>query len=289
MGAKPQLAVSSYEFKGTPLVEMLEFVARLDVRLVELWPFSVDGEDLPAARQALAARNMEVSCVSAMSTHRLNQEATDLAQQAILRAITLAREFGAPLVTTYMGASPDRDLSTMLQRYVQDLEPCLEEATRHGITILLENMFDHRNEDPAGTKPSRTAAGTLAVAEAVASPHFGVTYDPCNFHIAAIEPYPYAYELLRPFIRNVHLKDATLYAETLHGDPHPYAHWLDSMTGRWLSRPVGQGAVNFYALFERLSQDGFSGPLTLDIMTRPHEREAAYRDGVAYVRRWLDV
>lgn len=286
--AKPQIAISGYEFKTLSFSQILDYLAQLGVRRLELWPYNVEGEDLAQARRELASRHMEVSCVSAMSAARLNQEPTDQARQAIQRAITLARELGAPYVTTYMGATPSRDPFTTLKLYVAGLAPCLEEAAKHNITILLENMFDHRNEDPQGTKLSRSALGTLAVAEAVASPHFGITYDPCNFHIAAIEPYPYGYDLLKPHIRNVHIKDTTLYNERLHrAIPDP--SWVDSITGRWLSLPAGQGAVNFYGLFQRLRQDQFDGYITLDIMTPVEGRDAIYRQSVEFVRRMLDI
>lgn len=267
--------------------EILDFLNGLSVSSLELWPYNVEGGNLSAVRRELTDRNVQVSCVSAMSTHRLNKENTREAQQAILTSIALASELGARYVTTYMGSNPLQDPFTALKLYVRGLEPCLREAANHGITILIENMFDHRAEDPQGTKLSRHPEGTLAVVEAVASPHFGVTYDPCNFHITGTEPYPYAYELLKQHIRNVHMKDATKYAEILHGDLQAHGHWVDSRTGRWLSTPVGAGAVNFHGLLRALSRDGYSGHLTIDILTLPETREPAYAQSIEFIRRLM--
>ncbi len=288
MSDRPHIAISGYEFKGMRFTEVLSFLDSLGVRFLELWPYNVDGENLSTISRELAARNIHVSCVSAMSTHRLNQEETEEAQQAIFRSIDLARQLGAQYVTTYMGSTPTREPFTTLKWYTRDLEPCLHEATSYGITILLENMFDHRSEDPQGTKLSRRPEGTRAVVEAVNSPNFGVTYDPCNFHIAGIEPYPYAYELLKPYIHNVHVKDVIKYNKMLHGDLQAYPHWVDSLTGCWLSVSPGEGAVNFSGLLGRLYQDGYSGYLTIDIMTLPRERESAYARSVQFIRKLQD-
>lgn len=288
-GGRPQLAVSSYEFKTLAFEAILDYVASLGVQAVELWPYNVAGLDLGAARDMLAARDMRVSCVSAGSTHRLNGEPTEAAQQAIFYSIELARALGASQVTTYLGSTPIRDVYTTLRLYARDLAPCLAEAARHGITILLENMFDHRAEDPHGTRLSRTPQGIRSLVEAVNSTGFGITFDPCNFHIAGVEPYPYAYDWLKDGIHNVHVKDATRYAEWLHGDLAQYPHWTDSQTGPWLSRPVGQGAVNFSGLIQRLCQDGYSGYLTVDIMTLPRDRDVAYRQSVDYIRQLMQV
>jgi sugar phosphate isomerase/epimerase len=268
--------------------EITDFLDRLDVRFLELWPHNVEGQDLSAVRRELATRKIQVSCVSATSTHRLNREPTEDAQRAIFESIALARELNAPYVTTYMGSNPAHDTETMKRLYARDLEPCLRDAARHGITILLENMFDSRGEDPQGTNLSRRPEGMRAVVEVVSSPNFGVTYDPCNFHIAGVEPYPYAYELLKDYIRNVHIKDAAKYTDVAHGDLKAHAHWVDSLTGCWLSFPVGQGAINFYGLLNRLLLDGYSGCLTIDIMTLPRGRESSYVQSVEFIRAVLE-
>ena len=70
------------------------------------------------------------------------------------------------------------------------------------MTIVLENEA-HDDSGPA--------ASVRAIVEAIGSPHFGTQYDPCNYYHANEEPYPAAYEIVKPYVRYVHLKGGCHY------------------------------------------------------------------------------
>jgi len=288
-----KLAVSSYEFSAMTFAEIAYFLNDMGVHYLELWPENVANENETEVKNCLEKYEIEISCVSARSQHRLNAEPDDEAQAAIRLAMDLASTYGARYVTTYLGDNPSRDFLTTLKLYQNGLEPCLEEAASRGQIILLENMFDHRNEDPQGTKPSRYVDGMLAIYQAVEtmvasdakSINFGITLDPVNFYITQEEAYPYAYDVLsRCLMPNIHVKDLKKYCEWLDGDKAALPIWPDSITGSYVSLPVGKGVMNWHGIFERLKQDDFDGFITVDILTKEKGREEAYRETVDFIK-----
>lgn len=280
-----KLAVSSYEFGSMAFAEIAKFLNELGVNYLELWPEHVANEDTAKVKARLEEFDIQVSCVSARSQYRLNAEPVEKAQEAIRLAMDLASTYGAKYITTYLGGNPQRDFLTTLKLYQRNLQPCLEEAASRGLTILLENMFDHRNEDPNGTKPSRYADGTLAIYEMINADNFGITYDPVNFYIADVEPYPYAYEVLKDCnMPNVHIKDTKRYDEWLYGDRADLPVWEDSVTGPYISVPVGQGVINWEGIIRRLKNGGYNGYFTVDIMTKGPNFNQDYHDTVNYFR-----
>ena len=88
------------------------------------------------------------------------------------------------------------------QLFVAAAQPAAEYAGSAGVTIVLENEA-HDDSGPA--------ASVRAIVEAIGSPHFGTQYDPCNYYHANEEPYPAAYEVVKPYVRYVHLKGGCLY------------------------------------------------------------------------------
>jgi sugar phosphate isomerase/epimerase len=160
-------------------------------------------------------------------------------------------------------------------------------AARHGITILLENMFDYRQEDLNGTALVRTPEGLRSICESFDAATFGLTYDPANFYLAGVESFPFAYEALHKYIRNVHVKDAYKYVEWLHGSRDGLPVWPDSITGLYVSVPPGKGAVNWHAILHRLHRDQYAGFLTVDILTTPNGFQSAYSETVQYLQSLL--
>ena len=55
-------------------------------------------------------------------------------------------------------------------------------------------------------------------------PRFGVNFDADNFYNAGIEPFPYAYELLKGHVVQLHAKDSARYSPEVHGDARRVLH-----------------------------------------------------------------
>ena len=101
---------------------------------------------------------------------------------------------------------------------------------------------------------------------AVNSPTLRANYDPANFYVAGIEPYPHAYEILKEFIAYCHIKNVTVLPERRHGGPPPTEAMTDSSAGIFLGEPVGEGAINYPAIFRDM-RTHFS---SLTVMYEPH-------------------
>lgn len=284
MNLMERVAISGYDFDHLQFSELLDLVESLGIGLLEVWPHNLPSEPMERVREVLADRGMAVICVNATVAFLPNKTDVKQAQAGITKAIELAETLGAPYVNTYLGANPQRDLITTIQLYRRNMQPCLEAAATRGITLVLENHFDNRNEDPRGTDVARRPETLLYLVEAVDSPHFKLTFDPCNFYIAGEEPYPYAYQLLRSHIGYVHLKDATRYYELLHGPDCQYKLLPDSITGRFLPVALGQGAVNFEGFLSSLAHDGYSGYLTVEPHTEQARLEAVCAGTLQYLR-----
>jgi sugar phosphate isomerase/epimerase len=197
---------------------------------------------------------------------------------ALIHAIDVAAELGAPVVNHYCHYLPLREMDSNPERVRRYWDSAIEKAERTGISLALENEpFD----------ATSTPEGMLQVLERVGSMRFGTNYDACNYHHAGEEGYPYAYDVLKKWIRYVHLKNGCIY--------HPEAGHLEASKGipffgarshkHIYYTPVGEGALSIDALLLRLENDGYSGYCTLEPHTAPDLIDLYYAAEVVYLRR----
>jgi sugar phosphate isomerase/epimerase len=264
-------------------VGAVELVARKNVRK----------ETVPQAKALLAQYGIVPNAVSAFT--KLNEvvhERVEETQALIDESLELAAALGAPFTVTYFGTNALLDDDEAIDRYVTFIQPCLRKAQETGVVLLIENLFDvvppeipetfrlrYRSSDA-----TRTARGCRKLLEAVGSPWFRFNYDPGNFLCGGEEPYPYAYTLLKDYIGNIHLKDAVKYDRELHGDPDDLYLQRD-LRGDYMCVAVGSGAVNYDALLDRLTADGYQGSLILECHTGDRRLDAAIRGSLAYLAR----
>lgn len=95
-----------------------------------------------------------------------------------------------------------------------------------------------------------TAEALLAFLKAVDRDNLFVNFDPANMILyGAGEPLP-ALEMLGPFVRSVHCKDAT---------------WSDEPGKTWGAEvPLGEGDVDMAGYLSMLKKIGYDGPLTIE-------------------------
>jgi len=191
------------------------------------------------------------------------------------RVVEFAAQIGASLVVMH---TPDaKSLDTPAGRAWQR---ALEEARRRGIvlgvTVALENraIFYHRQRHTALAHPE----ALHRYAEANDLP---LTLDTAH---AATWPFNIidVYQLFRDRLVNVHLSDL-----------RPVPGWLDQP---WLHSYVkhhqllGHGVLPIAALIERLQQDGYRGPITLELSPialgfwRPSKAQARLTEMVRFLR-----
>ncbi|MCC6314433.1 MAG: TIM barrel protein [Thermomicrobiales bacterium] len=267
------------------MAEIVDMLQDLGVDAIELWPGNLPGGSTPAERERyetkdiagvqalLAARGMAVSCTTlgfgVLAGCRDHGAAHGTA--ALEGAVDAAAALGAPIVNCYLaGLAPDL--------FVEAVKPAASYAAARGVTIVLENEA-HDESGPA--------ANMRAIADTVDSSGFGLQYDPCNFYHANEEPYPAAYETIKPHIRYVHLKGGCCY------DPvnRPADHKGGLMRERddaWIGYTyLPDGVVNVEGVVRRLAADGYDGYVTLEPHVDPADALAYYRIEVPYVRELL--
>lgn len=281
-----RLAISGQLLAEThPLAKILEILRALDVDAIEIWPGNVPGgetaeergryerKDIAGARQILASYEVSAACVTLGFgvLRRCAEVGSQYGTEALKGAVDAAAELGAPIVNCYLaGNSP--------QTFVEAVRPAAEYAGSVGVTIVLENEA-HDDSGPA--------ASVRSIVEAVGSPHFGTQYDPCNYYQANEEPYPGAYEVVKDFVRYVHLKGGCRYhperrprdrrGGTLRGSEDSYIGYTS----------IPEGAVNADGVLRRLARDGYAGFVTLEPHVPAEQALDYYRIDVPYVQERL--
>lgn len=138
------------------------------------------------------------------------------------KALRMAAECGAPIVSTHIGPIPEDTGSAGYARMIKAVVSVMKDAERGGGILALET----------GQEP---APALRQFIEDVGSPNLKVNYDPANMlphgTVAGVE-------ILAPYIVHTHAKDK-----------HP-------KTGR---PTVGQGAVPWKDYLNALKQIGYSG------------------------------
>ena len=143
------------------------------------------------------------------------------------KALRMAAEIGAPIVTTHIGPVPEDNASPIYGRIVKALVAVLKDAERSGGILALETGQE-------------SAPVLRRLIEDVGSPNLKVNYDPANMLDHGVVA---GVEILAPYIVHTHAKDK-----------HP-------KTGR---PTVGQGAVPWKDYIGALKQIGFDGWYALE-------------------------
>lgn len=107
-------------------------------------------------------------------------------------------------------------------------------AEAEGVILLHENEKEIYGD---------TAPRCLEIIEAVNSPALRCVFDPANFIQCGQDTYPAAFELLKPYIVYMHIKDALPDGEVV---------------------PAGYGAGNLEAILRALNDNGYNGFLSLE-------------------------
>ena len=173
------------------------------------------------------------------------------------RALEVCKRLGTDgmrIFTFYMPPDAlDRHRDTVLREFAH----FAAEAGRAGIRLLVENERGIYCEQPDRC---------LDLMRSLDSPHLRMLFDPANFIQAGAEPFPLAWEMLRPYVGYVHIKDAV------------------KATGE--VRPAGEGDARLPEFLRTLAAGGYDGYLSLE----PHLKgDDKMQRAVAALRRVLQA
>jgi len=164
------------------------------------------------------------------------------------RALELAHLFHAPFIRIFSFYGPTGSQSEPAEwrdEVLARLRELTARARAANLVLLHENEKDIYGD---------TVARCVDLLESIDDPHFQLAFDPANFIQCGQEPYPTAYEALRPWLRYVHVKDARADGQVV---------------------VAGEGLARWPELLQRLRADGYAGVLSLE----PHLAEAGRLQG----------
>lgn len=246
-------------YSGDHIREITCHAERLGISFLELWvPHNFKKEETEEVKRKLDELDMKAICISTPSglNRPTDYNGVKRNQDLILHSIEVATRLGAETVNTYFGPNPARSEAEAIKTYVENIKPCLKAAEDNSIVITIENEFD-----PTGSDVTRRADGCLKLLRAVNSDCFLLNFDACNFYVAGEEPYPYAYLLLKDYVKYIHLKDAAKYDSQLYGER---GELFRDKGGISIPVSLGEGGVNYEAYLEALKKDGYTGYLVLE-------------------------
>jgi len=152
------------------------------------------------------------------------------------RALDVARFFKAPYIRMFSffipaGSDPAEHRDEVLWRWGR----FVDEAKGSGVILLHENEKDIYGD---------TAVRCLDLLQTLNCAYVRATFDPANFVQCDVETYPHAFNLLKPWIVYMHIKDA-------RKTDHAFV-------------PSGQGDGKLPEILKALKDDGFKGYLSLE-------------------------
>lgn len=176
----------------------------------------------------------------------------DVQRKRLVRAIELAQAFGTRYIRVFSFYLPEHvaGWSELLrERVIDHLRAMTALASQANITLIHENEKEIYGD---------TIDRNVDILRSIDDPHFRSVLDPANYLQCAQEPYPAAYELTRPWLEYVHVKDVK---------PDGTLSVAGEGAGRWpdlLQRLATDGYDGFLALEPHLAAagqyQGFSGP-----------------------------
>jgi sugar phosphate isomerase/epimerase len=254
------LAFSTNAYLKFSFAEAARRLATLGYRGIEImadvphaWPACLLAEQKRAIRQALEEHELAISNVNAFMMNAISDarqrywhpswiEPDRHYRQVRIdhtrRSLSLARELGAPSITTEPGGpvEPGASWSAALQLFVEGLKPVAEHAEAEGVLLLIE---------PEPGLLIETADQFLELVEHIDSPAIGLNFDIGHAYCVGDDPAP-TIQRLAPYIRHFHLEDIA--ATRVHHHLIP-----------------GDGAINFASIFQAIQAMNHQGWITIEL------------------------
>lgn len=264
-----KLAFSTNAYLNHSFAETCRRLAAIGYTGVEImadvphaWPAYLLPETKQALRDDLKKNKLAISNINAFMMHAVNDSRQkywhpswiepDVNYRRVRvdhtkRALTLARELGAPCVTTEPGGPLEgRTWSECLTLFIEELKPVVEHAEKEGVPLLVEPEPDLLIE---------TADQYLEFASRIQSPMLGLNFDIGHFYCVKDDPAATVHKL-QGHIRHVHLEDIA--ATRVHHHLIP-----------------GEGVIDFAATLKALHDVNYQDWVTIELYTCHEDPDTA--------------
>lgn len=275
IASKLRLGILSY-LRSDPY-QTIEEVHDLGFRSCQVWcraPIGLTDNNLSAFQEARLRYDVEITglwvrCAGPAAWNFMDGPRTigivpARWRQSRIRALQAAADFASalqvPTVATHCGFIPENPRDRLYAEVIEALAEIVAHCRRKRVTFCFETGQE-------------TPVVLLRCIEDLGVDGIGINFDGANL-IGYGKGNPVdALDLLGPYVRGVHAKDAT---------PPPNGYEL----GR--ERPVGQGRVDFHGLFQKLKEHGYAGDITIENEMQSRRRVAEIHDAHRYLQSVID-
>jgi len=281
-GVEQQLAFSTNAYLKFSFAEAVRRLAQIGYAGVEImadvphaWPAFMLDEHKQAIREALAANRLAISNINAFMMHAVNDPRQKYWHPSWIepdrhyrqtridhtkRALTLARDLGAPCITTEPGGPVERGQawSAALKLFVEMIKPVAEHAEKEGVLLLVE---------PEPGLLIETAEQFLEFMQHIDSPAVGMNFDIGHAYCVGDEPAATIPRVAK-HIRHFHLEDIA--ATRVHHHLVP-----------------GEGAIDFAPVLRAIQAMHYNGWVTIELYPYVDDPDHAARTALTRVREIL--
>jgi sugar phosphate isomerase/epimerase len=239
------------------------------------WPAFLLDEQKQAIRDALAKNHLAISNINSFMMHAINDSRQrywhpswieperhyrQIRIDHTTRALTLARELGAPCITTEPGGpvEPGDSWKAALNLFVEMLKPVIAHAEKEGVLLLIE---------PEPGLLIETVDQFLELMQHIDSPAVGMNFDIGHAYCIKDDPATTIPRCAK-YIRHFHLEDIA--ATRVHHHLIP-----------------GDGVIDFAATFRAIQQIGYTGWVTIELYPYVEDPDAAARTALQRVKQIL--
>ncbi len=231
-----KLAFSTNAYLRFPFDKAAQRLAAIGYRGIEImadvphaWPAFLPEEHKQAIRDTLKKHDLAISNINAFMMNAISDarqrywhpswiEPDPHYRQVRIdhtkRALTLARELGAPCITTEPGGPVEKGASwsAALKLFVEELKPVLEHAEKEGVLLLVEPEPDLLIE---------RADQFEELMQHLDSPAVGLNFDIGHFYCVGDDPAATVPRLAR-YTRHYHLEDIAATRVQITIELYPY-------------------------------------------------------------------
>jgi len=236
----------------------------------QAWPAHLLERDKAAIRRTVDERGLTISNVNAFMMNAVGDRRQpywhpswiepdpnyrQIRVDHTLRSLELAKEIGAPSITTEPGGPLEigQSWSRALLQFVEELKPAIEQAERLDTWLLIE---------PEPGLLIENSEQLLEFMRHIDSPRVGLNFDVGHFYCVGEDP-AQAIRRLSALIRHFHIEDIASSREHHHLIP-------------------GDGAIDFAAVFQAIRDIRYHGWMTVELYPYVDDPDQAAR--LAYDR-----
>jgi sugar phosphate isomerase/epimerase len=277
-----KLAFSTNAYLRFSFAEAVRRLAAIGYSGVEImadvphaWPAFLLEEQKQGLRDSLKKNNLAISNINAFMMHAVNDSRQrywhpswiepdrhyrQIRIDHTMRALTLAKELGAPNITTEPGGpvEPGGSWSAGLKLFVEGLKPVVEHAEKEGVLLLIE---------PEPGLLVETCDQFLELMRHLDSPAVGMNFDIGHAYCVGDEPAA-SIPRVAKYIRHFHLEDIT--ATRVHHHLIP-----------------GEGAIDFAATLRAIRAMNYQGWITIELYPYVDDPDAAARLALERITKTL--